>query len=307
MDWTLLIITLPTENSATRMRVWRMLKQTGVASLRDGVYLVPPHPTAVDALSAIAEDIRHHGGSAWLLNTPAQDGFPQLFDRSVEYGEVLSQIAAIRPDPETLSEALKQARKLRKAFHQLTTIDFFPGEAQRQTGERLLELEWALTRLDSPDEPSPITRIIPHLHIADFQGKCWATRARPWVDRLACAWLIRRHIDPTARFLWLTRISDCPTEALGFDFDGAPFRHVGPRVTFETLLAAFDLETPALLRLGAIVHFLDTSGAQPPEAEGVKRILAGLCTTLTDDNALLAAALPVFDALHTAFTPEPEA
>jgi len=116
---------------------------------------------------------------------------------------------------------------------------------------------------------------------------------------------IRRFVDPDARFLWLASPEDCPADALGFDFDGATFTHVGARVTFETLLAAFDLETPALLRLGAVVHFLDAGGAQPPEAEGVERILAGLRTALTEDDALLAAAMPVFDALQTAFTPSP--
>ncbi len=305
MDWTLLITTLPTENSTARMRAWRALKQTGAAVVRDGVYLMPPHPTAVDALTAIAEDVRQHGGIAWLMPTAAQDGFPLLFDRSAEFGELLSLIVAVRPTAGTLAESVKQARKLRKTFDQLTVIDFFPGEARRQAGERLLELEQALARLASPDEPHPAASVIPRLQTADYQGRCWATRARPWVDRLACAWLIRRWIDPQASFLWLAVPADCPAGVLGFDYDGAAFTHVGARVTFETLLAAFDLETASLLRLGAVVHFLDAGGAQPPEAEGVERILAGLRTALTDDDALLAAAMPVFDALQTAFTPSP--
>jgi len=66
----------------------------------------------------------------------------------------------------------------------------------------------------------------------------WATRRRPWVDRVASAWLIQRFIDRDARFQWLSQPSDCPKGALGFDFDGAAFTHVGERVTFETLMAS---------------------------------------------------------------------
>ena len=70
-----------------------------------------------------------------------------------------------------------------------------------------------------------------------FRGRLWATRRRPWVDRLASAWLIRRFIDDEARFLWLAAPETCPATAVGFDFDGAPFSHVGTLVTFEVLVA----------------------------------------------------------------------
>src|SRR5574337_918282 len=114
----------------------------------------------------------------------------------------------------------------------------------------------------------PANGTVPRLDPAAHRHRLWATRARPWVDRLASAWLIRRFIDPEARFLWLTRPEDCPPEALGFDFDGAAFTHVGARVSFETLLASFGLEAGALQRLGLLVHFLDVGGIQPPEAAG---------------------------------------
>lgn len=121
------------------------------------------------------------------------------------------------------------------------------------------------------------------------------------MDRLASAWLIRRFIDPEARFLWLKSAADCPKKALGFDFDGASFSHVGARVTFETLLASFDLETPALLRLGLLVHGLDVGGVLPPEAAGVERVLAGMRAAIADDDQLHLASAGVFEGLLTAF------
>jgi len=110
--------------------------------------------------------------------------------------------------------------------------------------------------------------------------------------------LIRRFIDPQAQILWLDSPDDCPVQALGFDFDGATFSHVGGKVTFEVLMASFRLTEPGLARLGTIVHYLDVGGAPQPEAPGVESVLAGLRDTIADDDELLAAACAVFDGLH---------
>jgi len=98
--------------------------------------------------------------------------------------------------------------------------------------------------------------------------------------------------------------ADRPAKALGFDFDGADFTHVGHRVTFEVLIASFDLNQPGLARLAALVHYLDVGGLQPAEAVGLEAVLTGLHTQLTDDNALLAAAGVVFDSLLVSFSSE---
>jgi hypothetical protein len=205
---------------------------------------------------------------------------------------------------DTVLETLKQIRKLRKSFASLADIDFFPGEAQRQTDTTLQEVELAAARVLAPDEPHPVHGIITALPLQQYQGRTWATRRRPWVDRLACAWLIRRFIDPQARLLWLASPGDCPADALGFDFDGATFSHVGSRVSFEVLLASFGLEQAALKRLGTLVHYLDVGGVQPPESVGIESVLAGLREAIADDDQLLATASNVFDGLLTAFQQE---
>jgi hypothetical protein len=137
---------------------------------------------------------------------------------------------------------------------------------------------------------------------SQYHNRVWATRKRPWVDRIACAWLIKKFIDPNARFLWLESPDQCPPDALGFDFDGAEFTHVGDRVSFEVLLASFGLNQPELIRMGALVHYLDVGGAQPMEASGLEQILWGLRNSIADDDQLIAAAEGVFDALLAAFT-----
>lgn len=307
--WIALITSLPTENATARMRAWRSLKASGAAVLRDGVYLMPERDDCRTTLDAVAADVRAAEGTALVvrLEEPADGNFVALFNRSADFANLLGDISAAREglSPETANEVLKQARKLRKAFANLAAIDFFPGEAQKQADEALRDLEqraaWAL----SPDEPRPVHEAIARLRIEDYQGRRWATRHRPWIDRLACAWLIRRHIDPQAELFWLATPADCPADALGFDFDGATFTHVGARVSFEVLLASFNLETPALQRIGALVHFLDVGGVQPPEAAGIESALAGLRDTIPDDDQLLALASRIFDGLLASFEKGP--
>jgi hypothetical protein len=308
--WIALITSLPTENATARMRAWRSLKASGAAVLRDGVYLMPEREDCRITLDAVTADVRDADGTALVvrLEEPNDGNFVALFDRSADFANLLGDITIVRDglSPDTANETLKQVRKLRKGFANLATIDFFPGEAQKQADEALRDLEqravWAL----SPDEPHPINDAIPRLSIQDYQGRVWATRRRPWVDRLASAWLIRRFIDTESKLLWLVSPADCPADALGFDFDGASFTHVGARVTFEVLLASFGLETPALQRFGALVHFLDVGGVQPLEAVGIESALAGLRDTVTDDDQLLALTSNIFDGLLASFEKGPK-
>jgi hypothetical protein len=301
MSWLFLVISLPTENSTARMRAWRALKASGAAVLRDGVYLLPDREPCQSLLNSVAVDVRSGGGTAHLIRGAGEEGadFASLFDRHEDYAALLADVVKLR-DAVTVRnapETLKQARKLRKVFAGIVAIDFFPGEAQKQTESALQALEAHANRVLSPNEPHHVDRAIPRLEVGRYRGRLWATRERPWVDRLASAWLIRRYIDRDARFIWLKSPTECPSDALGFDFDGAPFTHVGGKVTFEVLMTSFGLEQPALVRLGALVHFLDIGGIQPPEASGVERVLAGLRDSLTDDDRLLEAAGGVFDGL----------
>ena len=311
MQWLVLVMSLPTVNATVRMRAWRALRAAGAAVLRDGVYVLPQRDDCRETLAAIAADVQASGGTTHLLRADEPDGagYAALFDRSADYAALLEDVRAASSelDDDTAADVLKQARKLRKAFAALSAIDFFAGEARKQADAALQELELATNRVLAPDEPHAVRSAIKPLRSADYKGRVWATRQRPWVDRLACAWLIRRFIDRKARFLWLARPKECPAKAIGFDFDGARFSHVGARVTFEVMLASFGLEQPALRRIGAIVHYLDAGGLQPPEAQGIESVLAGLRDAIEDDDKLVKAASPVFDALLTSFEARAEA
>lgn len=296
---------MPTQNNTPRMRAWRALKAAGAAVLRDGVYLIPDRPDHQDLLGEISRDVIANEGSAFTFTTQTEDtDLSRLFDRRDEYLALQAdlQSLAVQIARSGSAEDSKQLRKLRKHFTALTAIDFFPNEIQLQTQQLLQNLELQLSRQLSPNEPSGSAGVVLRRDIEQYRNRTWATRRRPWVDRLASAWLIHRFIDPQARFLWLDAPDQCPAEAVGFDFDSAEFTHMGDRVTFEVLLASFALQDPALVRLGTLVHYLDIGGLQPLEAGGLEQILWGLRNSIAHDDQLLAAAEGVFDALLSSFT-----
>lgn len=301
MSFLALFVSLPTKASTGRMRVWRSVKAQGCATLRDGVYLLPDSADSAATLGEVAAQAVEVGGSGQVYRLSGCDeaqkaALRALFDRGEEYASIAEEIKALgrnlaSPDG---ADAMRKLQPLVRRFEQVNRIDFFPGEAQRQTLSLLDDLRDAITRRMSPDEPTARQTDIPRLNRADYQGRTWATRARPWVDRLASAWLIRRFIDPSARIVWLASPSDCRNGWLGFDFDGAAFSHVGTKVTFETLLASFGLDSaPALVRLGKLVHCLDLGGLPVAEALGIESLLAGLRASEPDDDALLARACEI--------------
>jgi hypothetical protein len=308
--WLLLTASLSGRAASTgRVRLWRALRDLGVGNLRDGVSLLPASEAARAALTALTQEVRAEDGSAWLLELPAQppeleQALRGLFDRGPDYADLSANLAGLAGELAGLDEtsARRRLRQLDKALGEIERIDFFPGPAQGQARAARNGVAAEIDRRFSPGEPSTTERALPRLRLADYQGRTWATRRNLWVDRVASAWLIRRHIDPGARLLWLESPADCPVYALGFDFDGATFSHVGERVTFEVLLASFDLAAdPGLARLAALVHYLDLGGAPMAEAAGFEAILAGLRAGSADDDALLAAATPVLDALQRRF------
>jgi len=308
--WSVLFLTLPTQPGAVRLRMWRALKTLGCGSLRDGAYVLPySHAALFDPL---ASEVRAHGGQASVLKLSTRDEAQRaevlaLFDRAEAYSqwrtEAQSLAAALPALEET--EAGRRWRSTAEALQALRRIDYYPGAAAEQAQAELDALRQALDARFSRGEPvAQAPHGIPRLDQRKFQGKRWATRARPWVDRLACAWLIRRFIDPEARFIWLADpagSTPAPRGALGFDYDGARFTHVGSRVSFEVLAASFGLDAdPRLQRIARAVHFLDIGGIPVPEAAGLEAVLSGLREVHADDDSLALAAASVFDALYAA-------
>jgi hypothetical protein len=308
--WLLLVAQLSSEDPASRMRVLRTLESLGAAMMREGAYLLPDRTENRQSLASLAEYISKGGGSAQVLNvsaaSPAQHKhLASLFDRSRRYEDLVKTIESLsvgfgHSDPSALSRVL---HKQRNEFDSIAALDFFPTDAQQKARQALAHAEEQVRKL----------LFTGHARAAldaqeKLQRRTWVSRKPLWADRLACAWLIRRFVDPEARVLWLDKGQAMPADALGFGFDGAHFMNSETRVTYEEMLDRVDLaKNPALARIGGIVHFLEVRGTPVPEALGVQTLLQGAVRRSTSEDALLAEAEKTFDLLYEAYYEPPKA
>jgi len=127
----------------------------------------------------------------------------------------------------------------------------------------------------------------------------WATRAGCHVDRAACAWLIRRYIDPHAEFVFVGDPDEVPPDATPFDMPGVELSHHRGNCSFESFLERYDLEDPVLMEIARIVHEADLADERyyAPEAPGMDVLIRGL-SMVRDDDALLELTGPLFDGLY---------
>lgn len=309
-SWLAFVVSLPSAAATARMRIWRAVRALGCSALRDGTYLLPAQAEQAAQLQTLSDEALQEGGQAWLLHVHAKDmaeqaAYQALFDRTADYTPWLEELAQSRQLIPALPSAELQRLQRRHArtYEAIRKIDFFPGESSIRADAQWRDFMNAVEARQSPGEPQAATGRIARRDRMQHQGRLWATRRYLWVDRVASAWLIQRFIDPSARFVWLESTAECPTDALGFDFDGATFSHVGDRVTFEVLIASFGLDSDrGLMRLGSMVHALDVGGTTTPEASGFEAVLAGARKRWPDDDALLADVAGVLDSLYAHFS-----
>ena len=300
----MLILTIAGQQPALRVRTWRKLRALGVGALRDGVYLAPDRMDLRAALRSQADEIVAAGGTAQLLEVGIEDDLSYLFDRTEEYKTLTAAIKGniVRRGRRPPSTAARKLEHLQREFDAIVRRDFFPNPSQADARRALDELRIQLERLGTPGEPHASRGRIPRLNKADYQSRVWMTRAHPWVDRLASAWLIRRFIDPAATIRWAKGSPKQAGNVLGFDFDGAAFTHVDEKVTFEVLMESFALEQDtALARIAAIVHYLDVGGFSVPESAAVEATLRGMQKRTRNDDQLLQRASDFLDDLYAGF------
>ena len=302
--WLLCVASLPVNDPAARMRVLRTLEALGATLLREGAYLLPETSANRQSLETLAEYIARSAGAAYVMRVAAaspaqQERFVQLFDRSARYDELIKTVESLRigfghSDPSAIARVL---HKQRREFEAIAALDFFPSGARERALRALAEAEAAVRELLFPAQSQVAFATKERL-----LGCTWATRRPLWADRLACAWLIRRFVDPEAKLLWLDKGQPVPEEAISFAFEGAQFANSGERVTYEQMLGRLELaDNPALARIGSIVHFLEARGATVPEAAGVQTLLQGALRRSGSEADLLAEAEKTFDLLYEAY------
>src|SRR3954463_5734374 len=220
--------------------------------MREGAYLLPDSIGNQQALDALADYIAKSAGVAHVLQVAAaspaqQKRFERLFDRSSRYQELVKTVESLRvgfghSDPSAISRVL---HKQRRELEAISALDFFPAEAKARAERALADVEAAVKQLLFASQSQA------RAEGEKLLERAWVTRKPLWADRLACAWLIRRFVDPEATLLWLEKGDTAPKEAVSFGYEGAHFTNSEARVTYEQMLSRLDLaKNPALARIG---------------------------------------------------------
>lgn len=290
MRWLALSYSLSDPSSSRRVAVWRRLRQLGSVSPAGSLHLLPESDEAREAFGWLAQEIRDGGGQALVLEVDRLEESERArvieafrSARDEDYRKIIEE-AQQNPDR-------AKAEKLRRRFAEVSRLDWFAApEGPRAAA--------ALARLEEKPEPEA-----PSADLSGYRGRTWVTRPRPHVDRLASAWLLRRFVDPEA----VIRYGEPREGEVTFDLPGADFGHSGNRCTFETLLAAFRLDDPALRALAAIVHEIDLRDglSSPPEAAGIDGILRGWLAAGWSDEELERHGIALFEGLYQSLGPSP--
>jgi hypothetical protein len=318
--WLVLFYQLPAKLSPARVKAWRRLQRIGAVTLKNSAYLIPNSAEAREDFEWIRTEIVAIGGQATVLAADTVDTATarEILDlfraaRGRDFEEIregaqamLDRFRKQRPGGPARRRLVQSLRRLRERFHETEVIDFFDAPHRNDASRLLDELDGLAkkgTTMAKPPAPSEGM-----LEVADYRGRVWVTRARPGVDRMSSAWLIRRFIDSDAKFAF-GEVTD--REAMvPFDVFGAELGHQGTFCTFETIAERFGIRDPAVQWLGRIVHDLDlkedTYGV--PEKAAVGRLVEGLRRMYHDDHMLIHEGAAMFEALYQSYGGhEPEA
>jgi hypothetical protein len=314
--WLLLIHQLPPKPAYLRVKIWRRLQGLGAISVKNSVYVLPAGEQALEDFQWLLREIEQGGGEGMICEANLVDGLRDqevrgLFDaaRDADYTEIANELRGLSAElerdgvasPERKAEAKGQIVRLRRRYSELSTIDFFSATG-RMTVEGLLsdlERRLAETAAGEPAEDAKVKNIP-----GDLTGKTWVTRRGVHVDRIACAWLIRRFIDPEARFKFVS-VKDyeaLPGE-LRFDMFKAEVTHEGDMCSFEVLLERIGVNDPALRAIAEIVHDIDLKDGKfsREQTAGIAHVIAGICMSQDDDLARIERGSAVLDDTYKLF------
>jgi hypothetical protein len=287
--WLLLIHQLPPKPDYFRVKIWRRLQGIGAVAIKNSVYALPHSAQATEDLQWLRKEITAGGGEASVCRAAFVDGLtdPQIealfrAARDSEYAEVAR--AAEKVDSHF------DVTRLERRLREVTARDHF-GASGRKPAEA------AVTKLKA----QRTTRAKRERRV---RGQTWVTRPDVHVDRIASAWLIKRFIDPKARFVF----GDAREGAVSFDMFEGDYTHEGDRCTFEVLVQRFGLEQDDALRaIAEMVHDVDCKDEKFGRAEtaGFAQLIAGIVKRTARDGARIERGAELLNDLYESIRPSP--
>ncbi len=314
--WLLLIHQLPAKPAYLRVKVWRRLQALGAVTVKNSVYALPAGEETQEDLAWVLKEIVEGGGEGMICEARMVDGLSDqdmrdLFNtaRDADYAAIakgarqLEEMLAEVADANARADMHTRLARLKADAARVIEVDFF-GADGREAVDGLLGALEARLREESSMETTDAVSNQNAADDAGLTGRVWVTRQGVHVDRIASAWLIRRFVDPAARFKFVAAKGYVPGPGeLRFDMFEAEFTHEGDRCTFEVLRARLDLTDPALVPIGEIVHDIDLKDGKfgREEASGISHLIEGIRTAHADDEQRLLRGTAVFDDLYEYF------
>ena len=308
--WLLLLHQIPRKPDYLRVKVWRRLQRLGAVSIKNAVYALPRSEERNEDLQWVMREIVAGGGEATLVEANLVQGLrddevESLFNRArdADYEELVEQIrktAKLVPKRGKLADETRRKldadlERFARRLEEIAGIDFFHASSRETASGLLEELRQKLAA-----KPAVAAAAKPE----KYRGRTWVTRKGIHVDRMASAWLIRRFIDPAAKFKWVPPKGYTPADGeLRFDMYEAEFTHVGNLCSFEVLMQRTGLVDRALSAIAEIVHDIDIKDDryQRPETAGIASLVAGIALTSADDDERLVRASAAFDQIYEVF------
>jgi len=312
--WWLLIHQIPPKPPYLRTKIAKRLSRLGAVALKNSVYVLPATESALEDLEWVRKEVVGGGGDAFVCEARFVHGLTEaeteaLFRtaRDVDYHELAEQLrptlGAIKRrkklDDATRAEPAALLERARKRFDEIVAIDFFSASGREVVAGLLGELA---ARLSGARDRRNGT-----LDVADYRRRTWVTRQNIHVDRIACAWLIRRFVDPEARFRFVPGKTYEPRDGeLRFDMFDAEFTHEGDKCSFEVFVDRFGLRDPGLRAIAEIVHDIDLKDGKfgRGDAEGVARVISAVASSAKDDDDRVVRGSALFEDLHKLYAKE---
>lgn len=319
-EWLLIFYSVPSHPVSSRMKIWRKLAKAGAAPLKGAVYALPATEEHEEFFQWLIGEVKSMGGDGAFVRTADIKTMNETDIKKLFIQQSEREYAGLEKNVDTLERKVQSIRKgtkgpgaavlggqfakVAREIDEARKRDFFSSPSGDVMKKRIQALEDELRNIGK--EPPARASALPMRRVQDYQGRRWATRKNPFVDRMASAWLIKRFIDPKASFVFIDerKAANPGKNAVAFDMRGGEFTHVGDYCTFEVLVKSFGIKDKAIRKIAELVHDLDVKDEKynKPETAGVEDILAGIRKTAKNDADALDRGMAAFEMLYQSKT-----
>ncbi|MBF0344911.1 MAG: chromate resistance protein [Nitrospirae bacterium] len=319
--WLVFFYSVPTMPVNNRVKIWRRLAKSGALQFKNSIYVLPYTDAHYEFFQWLLCEVTAVNGDGEFIKierfeTLKDSEIVHMFNlqREKDYDAIEDKLQGIERDlnsvkilssekvPKKLKKLMDQSNRLLNEFEDIRKIDFFLTNKAGDLKEKIVVVKGEIINLAGSDVQEQAIPLLTTKRLEDYQAKVWVTRKRPFVDRLASAWLIKRFIDTSALFNFVDNeaVGGIDKDTVTFDIRGGDFTHVGELCTFEVLIRVFGLKDGALNNIAEIVHKIDIKDGRngTPETKAIEELLVGLDRTARDDLEALQMGMTLFEMLY---------